>query len=128
VLWLLLALAACDHAHAAHVRPTRPPAASPAGLRTLYRPGKMDRIAHFVSKYWDGGHGDPLDVYNLTFSHASATGCRFSAFHAYRRAGDLVLHSIRARARMHLLAGGADIVGFGRYHGDWWAVTEDCSG
>jgi len=43
----------------------------------------MDRVAHFLSKYWDGGRGDPLDVYNLEVTHSTATGCRFGGFHAF---------------------------------------------
>jgi hypothetical protein len=28
---------------------------------------------------------------------------------------------------VQLLSTGAEVVGFGQYHGDWWAVAEDCS-
>jgi hypothetical protein len=112
----------------------RPPAhASPApravmvATHTVYRSAKMDRIAHFMSKYWDGGAGDPLDVYNLELTHSTATGCKFGAFHAFHEKGDLASHDTRHDARVQLQSNGAEVVGFGQYHGDWWAVAEDCA-
>jgi hypothetical protein len=87
----------------------------------------MDRVAHFLSKYWDGGRGDPLDVYNLEVTHSTATGCRFGGFHGFHEDGDLASHETRHDARIQLHSHGAEVVGFGQYHGDWWAVAEDCS-
>jgi len=87
----------------------------------------MDRVAHFLSKYWDGGRGDPLDVYNLEVTHSTATGCRFGGFHAFHEEGDLASRETRHDARVQLHSSGAEVVGFGQYRGDWWAVAEDCS-
>jgi hypothetical protein len=124
----LVLLAACHHAVPNQLGRLPPdPSVSPGVRRTLYRQHKMDRIAHYLSKYWDGGNGDPFDVYNLALSHESATGCRFGVFHAYQRHGDLAFAHARHAARIRLRAMGADAVGFGQYHGDWWAVTEDCA-
>jgi hypothetical protein len=103
------------------------PSPSPLRAHTIYRPAKMDRVAHFLSKYWDGGRGNPLDVYNLEVTHSTATGCRFGGFHAFHEEGDLASHETRHDARVQLHSSGAEVVGFGQYRGDWCAVAEDCS-
>jgi hypothetical protein len=123
----LVLLAGCHHGHPPMSGSLHRPLSTSEAPKTLYQQHKMDRIAHYMSKYWDGGHGDPLDVFNLTLTHESATGCHFSVFHSYRRGGDLAFAHTRQWARAHLRAMGADAVGFGQYHGDWWAVAEDCA-
>jgi hypothetical protein len=61
--------------------------------------------------------GDPLE----------GTGCRFGGFHAFHEERDLASHETRLAARVQLHSSGAEVVGFGQYRGDWWAVAEDCS-
>jgi hypothetical protein len=130
-MWCLAALfvllTACTGSPRAPTHASPRPSPSPLRAHTIYRPAKMDRIAHFLSRYWDGGRGDPLDVYNLEVTHSTSTGCRFGGFHAFHEEGDLAFHRIRHDARVQLLSTGAEVVGFGQYHGDWWAVAEDCS-
>jgi hypothetical protein len=124
---LLVVLTACTGSSRPPSDALPHPSPSPPRARTIYRPDKMDRIAHFLSKYWDGGRGDPLDIYNLEVTHSTATGCRFGGFHAFHEEGDLASRETRHDARVQLHSNGAEVVGFGQYRGDWWAVAEDCS-
>jgi hypothetical protein len=124
---LLVVLTACIGSSRPPPHALTHPSPSPPRAHTIYRPDKMDRIAHFLSKYWDGGRGDPLDVYNLEVAHSTATGCRFGGFHAFHHEGDLASRKARHGARVQLHSNGAEVVGFGQYRGDWWAVAEDCS-
>jgi hypothetical protein len=124
---LLVFLTACTGSTRSPSHDVLRPSPSPPRTHLIYRQAKMDRIAHFLSKYWDGGRGDPLDVYNLQVTHSTATGCRFGGFHAFHERGDLAFHETRHDARVELHSNGAEVVGFGQYRGDWWAVAEDCS-
>jgi len=124
---LLVLLTACTGSAPPPSHALPRPSPSPFRAHTIYRPAKMDRVAHFLSKYWDGGRGDPLDVYNLEVTHSTATGCRFGGFHAFHEEGDLASRETRHDARVQLHSSGAEVVGFGQYRGDWWAVAEDCS-
>src|SRR6266540_7354433 len=58
---LLLLLTACTGSARPRSHALPRPRPSPLRAHTIYRPAKMDRVAHFLSKYWDGGRGDPLE-------------------------------------------------------------------